>query len=130
MVDKPLQLIVWPESYAICQLEPNQVVPLWATEGAFWSVTKTEDELTIVCEERHVPGDVTAQRHWRLIQLHGPFELSETGILSSLTAPLAQAGVSVYVVSTYDTDYLMVKQENLEKATTALSKSFTLIHDN
>jgi hypothetical protein len=111
---------VLPGPYAVCRLDRGTPWPEWAT-GSFISVTATEDELSVVCESAAVPAGVTAEREWRVLKITGPFAFTTTGVLASLSAPLAQAGLSLLAIATYDTDYLLVKAESLEQALAALS---------
>jgi hypothetical protein len=80
--------------------------------GGFCSVTRTAEELSVVCEASHAAESVRAARDWACFQLRGPFDFGETGVLAALLAPLAAAGIGIFAVSTYDTDYILVKQEN------------------
>ena len=91
--------------------------------GEFWSVTKTREELSIVCAEADIPEAVRSDKGWRCLKVHGPLDFSLTGVLVSLARPLAEAGVSVFVISTYDTDYLLVKEERLDSALAVLAES-------
>lgn len=100
---------------AIARLPPDAPTPGWAV-GSFVSITRTEHELSIVAGEELVPGGLLAQRGWRLFEVRGPIDFSEVGVLASLAGPLAAAEVSVFVVSTFDTDYLMVQETSLERA--------------
>ncbi len=84
--------------------------------GGFVSITRTSEELSIVCPQRQVPAKIRRQEGWRAMKVKGPLDFSLTGILSSLATPLAQEGVSVFAISTYDTDYLLVKEKDLERA--------------
>ena len=105
--------------YAVCRLPEDADVPDWAG-GAFTSVTRTPSELSVVCDAAGVPGHVQAEAPWRAIEVEGPLEFTLTGVLAQLTAPLADAGVSVFAIATYDTDYLLVRSDDLEAATAAL----------
>ncbi len=124
----PLRLL--PGRYAVCRLRPDAPVPQWALRpgSTFSCVMRTPEELSVVCQEAAVPPFVNlAEKGWRAFQLVGPVPFTTTGVISSLTAPLAAAGVGVFVLSTYDTDYVMVKEANLEKAQAALQAAgFTL----
>lgn len=111
-----LTLSVLDSTFAICRLDSEARIPAWAMEGRFFSVTRTGDELSIVCESERVPSDSVCERGWRCLRVHGPFAFDLTGILSSLTGPLAAAGVGIFALSTYDTDYLLVKNGNLPRA--------------
>lgn len=115
-----LTLTTLSERLAVCRLDPSSKIPSWATIAALFSVTRTTDELSIVCPEESVPADVKCERGWRVLKLEGPFEFSMVGVLSSVAAPLADAGVSIFAVSTYDTDYVLVKETLFELAATAL----------
>jgi hypothetical protein len=83
-------------------------------------VTRTSDELSVVCPEKNVPGGVRSEGEWRVLVLEGSFEFSAVGVLASVAAPLAEAGVSIFALSTYDTDYVLVKEEGLDRAVSAL----------
>lgn len=121
MTARRLELSVLPGRFAVCRLGPSSPVPPWLPERGFVSVTRTADELSIVCEESCVPADVTAQAGWAVLALRGPFEFSDVGVLASLAEPLAKADIGIFVISTFDTDYLLVARENLERAATALT---------
>ena len=118
-----LNLTVLPGTYAVCRLDSQANLPGWATSGDFFSVTRTAGELSVVCEEGAVPEGVTREGDWRCLRVRGPLDFGLTGILASLLAPLAEAGISIFAISTYDTDYIMVKAANLERAIAALSRS-------
>lgn len=119
MIDH-LTLSLLPDTLAVCRLAPDADVPAWAWAGEPASVTRTRDELSIVCRADAVPRDVRTEGGWRCLKVEGPLDFAWTGILAALTAPLAAAGVSLFAVSTYDTDYLLVKAENLDRAAEAL----------
>ena len=94
-------------------------MPAWAT-GPFVSVTRTADELSVVCPEDVVPSEVRAERGWRCLRVAGTLDFSMAGVLAALVGPLAAAGVSVFAVSTFDTDYLLVKDQDLRRAVDVL----------
>jgi hypothetical protein len=127
MAEIALTLTVLPGTYAVCRLAPEDSLPGWATSGGFFSITRTSDELSVVCEQGGVPEGVTCEGDWRCLQVRGPLDFGLTGILASLAAPLAEAGISIFAISTYDTDYVMVKAADLERATAELSRSGHLI---
>ncbi len=110
-----MTLELLPETLAICRLPADAELPLWV-KGSFWSVTRTPDELSVVCEEKEVPEGARAERDWRCFRVAGTLAFHLTGILASLASPLAEAGVSVFALSTFDTDYLLVKAHALEAA--------------
>ena len=121
-------LTLLPERFAISRLAADAPLPGWATQGSFFSVTRTGDELSIVSELARVPVGVQSQPGWRIFKVHGPFVLSEIGVLSALAAPLAEARISLFAVSTFDTDYLLVAAETLSAAITALGRAGHTIH--
>lgn len=117
-----LQLLETPLS--ICRLGPNMAIPDWAAgNGEFLSITRTADELSIICSDTAAPREAKCERGWRALKIAGPLDFSLTGVLTSVAAPLAEAGVSIFAVSTYDTDYVLVKEQNLDKAIRTLSKA-------
>ncbi len=117
-----LTLTVMPSRLAVCRLDPKAAIPDWAFSGDFFSITRTTDELSIVCSEADVPEGVRCERGWAGLKVEGPLDFSLTGVLASLTQPLAEAGLSIFAVSTYDTDYLLVKVRDLEKAIAVLAQ--------
>ena len=120
MSPKPRTLTLLPEDFAICRLEPDAVIPAWATPGqaSFFSISHSQEELSIICPQQQAPAGVTAHLGWRCFKLEGPFDLEEPGILAALVNPLAEAGIAVFAEATYDTDYLLVNK--VELAITAL----------
>jgi uncharacterized protein len=107
-------------SYAICRLDPRAGVPLWATGVTFSSITRTTNELSIVCASDDVPAPVLAQRGYRALIVRGPLDFSLVGIAAALTGVLAEASISLFMLSTYDTDYLFVREADLDRAVAAL----------
>jgi uncharacterized protein len=117
-----LNLSLLEGRFAVLQLEPDSSIPAWALEGEFFTVSKTSEELSIVCLDSNVPTNLNArlERGWACLKLQGPFEFSLTGILLSVLEPLAQVNVGIFALSTFNTDYVLVKTENLEQAILAL----------
>ena len=120
MTDLKFTLSVLPETFAICRLEKDAPIPDWALAASFVSITRTADELSIVAPEAEIPGKTRCVPGWSCLKLEGTFDLSSIGILASLTGPLAHEGISVLALSTFETDYLLVKAEDLEQATRVL----------
>jgi hypothetical protein len=118
-----LTLSVLPETFAICRLSADEIVPEWAMLGEFVSITHTSDELSIVCAAENVPPDVKADRGWRALKAEGPLDLALTGILASLASPLAEAKINLFAVSTFETDYLLVTEYNLARACEVLRQA-------
>lgn len=123
-----LDLSLLPSRYAICRLSPDANVPDWVWPGAFSSATRTREELSLICEESRVPPGFRAERSRRALRVHGPLDFALTGIIASLSAPLAAAGISIFVVSTFDTDYLLVHESTLEESILALEQAGHTIH--
>ena len=119
---KELEFSVLPERFAICRLAPNEVTPDWVFSTPFWSITRTDDELSLIAREESVPPNWKTDRGWRcLFKVLGPINSSLTGVLASLSMPLAQAGVSICAISTYDTDYLLMRSGDFDKAKEVLA---------
>ena len=112
-----------PERLAVCRLAPNDKLPEWGIKGKFWSVLRSGTELSIVCSQKFVPEGIKCEAGWRAFKVVGtiPFEL--TGVLASIANPLADAGISIFAISSYDTDYVLVKEENLDRATSVLNSA-------
>ena len=108
--------------YAVCRLKPDAGVPAWAV-GPFVNLTRTAEELAIICPAERVPGDVRAERGWRVLKLVGPFPFTATGVLAAIAAPLARAGISLLSIATYDTDYFLVSVERFDEAVAVLAEA-------
>jgi hypothetical protein len=118
-----LHISVLPERLAVCRLEPEADLPSWAAQGGFYSITRTREELSVVAEEGRVPAGVTIEGGWRGLKVAGPIPFDAVGILASITGPLAQAGIGLFAVSTFDTDYILVKADRLEAARAVLAQA-------
>ena len=118
-----LRLSVVGERLAVCRFEPQAEIPRWATSAPFFCVTLTPDELSVLCPERNVPAGTTCEAGWRAFKLEGTFGFGLVGVLASVAAPLAESGVGgvgILAISTYDTDYVLVKEKQLGLAMAAL----------
>lgn len=115
-------LTLLPDRFAVCRLDPYAPYPSWISTG-FASLTRTPEELSVVCAEECVPADVERENGWACLAVRGPLDFGQIGILSSLLDPLAKSDISVFTLSTFTTDYLFVKAEMLDRATTALSRA-------
>ena len=117
-----MHLTLLPGRLAICRLPADAPVPGWTpTAGSLLSITRTADELSVVCDEARVTVEVVAERGWRALRVTGPLDFALTGVLAALAAPLAAAGVSIFALSTYDTDYVLVREADVERAVAALA---------
>src|SRR5713101_7909135 len=113
------------ERLAVYRFASDARVPAWALEGGFFCVVRTRDELSIVCgegvyTEDRMPHAALAERGWVALKLEGPFPFSMTGVLASFLQPLAEAQIPIFAISPFDTDYVLIKRENLEQAVVAL----------
>ena len=104
-----------PTTLAICRPDPDAPIPDWVS-GDFVSITRTPDELSVVCDQQKVPQTVRAEHGWRCLKVAGPLGFSMVGVIAGLTTVLAEANISVFVVSSFDTDFVMVREADVEKA--------------
>jgi hypothetical protein len=112
-----MQLLVLPETFAICRLTPDQNIPQWALmHKNLLSITYTAEELSIVCLANAVPAEVQCEKGWKALKVQGPLAFTLTGVLASLTTPLAAGKIPLFALSTFDTDYLLLKQHHLPRA--------------
>jgi hypothetical protein len=116
-----LNLHLLDHRLAICRLAPADGLPAWATAGPLTSITRTATELSVVCPESVVPEGTKSVTGWRVFQVEGVLDFALTGILASLAQPLAEAGVSLFALSTYDTDYVLVQGKDLERTIETLT---------
>jgi uncharacterized protein len=119
MPRRRLRLRTIPGEFAVCRLGPADSIPHWASGGGFVSITRTAEGLSIVCDQEAIPAGVRHDSGWGCFQLQGPIPFSEIGVLASLVQPLAHAGISVFAVSTFDTDYILVKRDRVAAALAA-----------
>ncbi|CAF3217976.1 unnamed protein product [Rotaria socialis] len=119
-----LTLDLLKENFVICRLSPSSLLPSWAFTGPFCSITKTNDELSIITmDNNQLPKDIQCERNWKCFKLRGPFPFDMTGVLISALNPLANADVGILAISTFDTDYVMVKDNNLQVAIDVLKQN-------
>ena len=118
-----MKLIVLPQTLAVCRLAPHEEIPIWVfQQRLLLSITYTSDELSIVCSVASVPADIRCEKPWQAIKVQGPLDFSLTGILASLTTPLAVENIPLFALSTFDTDYILVKEQNVERAKSVLKR--------
>ena len=123
----PLTLLGVGGLFAVCKLPPGSAIPGWATTGDLFSVTRTVGELSVVCRQEMVPSGTLAEVGWRCLRVAGAMPFTLVGVLASLTRPVAAAGVGIFVVSTFDTDYLFVKEAEVRVAVAALRRAGHLV---
>ncbi len=122
-----LKLKAMPERLAVCRIASGSELPAWAMGGTFRSVSWTHDEVSIVCEESLVPEGIKSERGWRGLKVEGPLDFALTGILLMIAEPLARAGISIFAISTFDTDYVLVKDRVFAEAQKILAERGHLI---
>ena len=125
---RELELDLLADRFAIARLAPEADLPTWVHSSPFVSVTRTPAELSVVCHESVLPDSLEARRGFRCLGVRGPLSFSEIGILASLTHALAEAGISIFALSTHDTDYLLVAAESLDDAVRALTAAGHVVH--
>ncbi len=124
-----VRLVVLKEMLAVCRLAAGSAVPHWAFGDGFRSVTATADELSVICEQTRVPRGVRSDRDWRALQLVGPFDFSAVGVLLPVAEVLAAERISMLPVATFDTDYVLVKDNGLARARRALEAAGHEVRD-
>jgi len=115
-----LEFSVLEGRLAVCRLDPGSPIPAWAAGGPFFSITRTGEETSVVCDQSRVPEGTRCEKGWRSFKLQGPFDLSAVGVLASFAPALSAAGISIFVIGTFDTDYLLVRDSDLDRAVAAL----------
>lgn len=123
-----LTMTTLPAQFSVCRLAPDSALPDWCQNGGFSSFTRTSEELSIVCESAFVPDDVQAEHGWRIFKVNGPLSFTMTGILASIVSPLAEARISIFAVSTFHTDYLLVPETTLQQAIQVLQRHGHVFH--
>lgn len=118
-----MKLIILEGYYSVSRLAAEESIPVWSSGSDFFAVTKTAEEVSVVCETRDVPAGMKSEDGWRIIKVEGPLDFSLVGILAALAGVLAAAGISIFAVSTYDTDYLLLKEDKLAAAVAVLREA-------
>ena len=122
MAEKILTMKLLKETYGVCRLDNNELIPEWVQKSSFFSITRTSDELSIVCSLENIPNGIKCEKEWRILKIEGPLDFSLIGILASISTILAQRGISIFAISTYDTDYILVKNSDIDNAIVSLMK--------
>lgn len=128
MRKRHLKLTVLEGRYEICRIAPEEPLPGWALQGAVRSITRTPEELSIICAEGAAPEGIKADKGWRYLKVQGPLDLNQIGILGSLAEPLATARISIFALSTFNTDYVLVREADLPKAMEVLKAAGQTFH--
>jgi len=111
-----MKLRLLPETFGILKLAPQQAIPTWATTGSHFFIAQTEDELSIMCPQHLIPTDLSYSADWRCVRVDGDLEFDAVGVVARVSKPLADAGMSLFLVSTHDRDYVFVLQTDLDRA--------------
>lgn len=111
-----MQLKLLPETFGILKLTPPQPFPAWLSAASVFFVAQTEDEFSVICPQHFIPPDVTYSPNYRCLRAHGDLAFDEVGVVARLSQPLAEAGLSLFLVSTHDRDYVFVQQDDLAHA--------------
>jgi uncharacterized protein len=109
-------LTLLPGDYAVCRLDPAAPIPSWADGAGFRTISRTADELSIVCPAGDVPAGVRCETPWRCVKVNGPFPFDAPGVLASLVVPLAAHTIPVLAIATFDTDYLLLPGAHADAA--------------
>lgn len=120
MSEKILTMRLLRGKYGVCRLDKTDLVPQWVQNSDFFSITRTLDELSIICTEESIPNYTKCEKDWRILKIEGPLDFSLIGILASISTILAQKGISIFAISTFDTDYILVKSKKIDSAIVAL----------
>jgi len=119
--EKKLTMKLLRGKYGVCRLDKSDLIPEWMQNSDFLSITRTQEELSVVCSEESIPNDIKCEKDWRILKIEGPLDFSLVGILASISTVLAQKKISIFAVSTYDTDYILVKNKDIDSAIAALT---------
>ena len=112
-----MTLKLLPERLAIWKIPPGKPVPPFPrNQPGFWSITRTGEEISVVSDARKVPDETQVEAGWRCFSVAGPLDFSLTGIIASLSAPLAEAGISIFTISTFDTDHILIRDHQVNHA--------------
>lgn len=128
-----LTLSIMKSTFGICRLDSGSEIPEWVYEGSFFSITKTPEELSLVCPESSIPVNlpekVRTEKGWSCLKVEGPLDFGLTGILAEISRVLADNDISIFAVSTYDTDYILIREKCLKIAAGALEKADYEVRD-
>jgi len=111
-----LNLTLLRGKFAIAQLPPDAAIPAWISQSSFFSISRSAEELSIICEADIVPDNIKQELDWRALRVQGPIAFEQVGVLANLSTTLADGAISIFSVSTFDTDYMLVKQPDIPAA--------------
>ena len=110
-MNEKLNLKLLKGKYSVCRINKDDEIPKWIFNEEFFSITKTEDELSIVCLQDRIKDNVLCERNWKVLKIEGPLDFSLIGILSKISTLMANNNISIFAISTYDTDYILIKED-------------------
>lgn len=122
-MDNKLNLKLLKGKYSVCRLDKNNEIPKWIFKEEFFSITKTEDELSIVCLQDNIKENIRCEKDWKILKIEGPLDFSLIGILSGISTLMANNDISIFAISTYDTDYVLIKEESINRAIKVLKNN-------
>lgn len=122
MTEKILTMRLLKGKYGVCRLDKNELIPKLAQNSEFFSITRTSDELSIVCSQNDIPSHIKCEKEWKVLKIEGELDFSLIGILASISTILAQSGISIFAISTYNTDYILIKNKDINNAIQSLIK--------
>jgi uncharacterized protein len=122
-IEKKLTLKILKDRYSVCRLNKNDEIPKWIFDEEFFSITRTDDELSIVCLQDKIKEDIKCEKDWKVLKIEGPLDFSLVGILSRISTLMANNGISIFAISTYDTDYILIKEESINKVIEVLENN-------
>lgn len=129
MAEKILTIKLFKKTYGVARLDKTDSIPEWSQNSNFFSATRTAEELSIVCPQDNIPDDIKYEKDWRILKIEGPLDFSLIGILASISSLLSQERISIFAISTYDTDYILVKSKDINNAIKVLTKGgYNLIY--
>lgn len=117
-----LNFAVLKSTFIVCKLDPASPIPDWINKQEFFSVTHSEDELSVVCVQENIPENIKTEKDWRVFRVEGPLDFSLVGILNNISNTMVKRNISIFVISTFDTDYILVKLRDFENAKKALKE--------
>ncbi|MGG7058353.1 ACT domain-containing protein [Clostridium tertium] len=122
-VEKKLNLKLLKDRYSVCRLNRNEEIPKWIFQEEFFSITRTDEELSIVCLQDKIKENIKCEKDWRILKIEGPLDFSLIGILSRISTLMANNDISIFAISTYDTDYILIKEESIKRAIEVLENN-------
>lgn len=117
-----MKMTLLPGLFAICRLNPEEPIPSWALSSPLFFLSRTNEELSIICMQNYIPEGVVKNNNWRCLKIEGPLNFTAVGILNSIIQPLTQKRISLLAFSTYETDYFLVREEQLKETLQTLSQ--------